>query len=359
MEKGQLKKKKVYSLQKTSGFQKNKSNFMSQRYLTFDILRGVSAILIILYHYTVRYNEKPFTVDYQTDWNFHCHFGFAAVTTFFIMSGFFSGKIITKQSNPIKVLSKRLNRLLPTFWASATISAIVLYFFWKEASVNLIGYVGNLTMIPGLLRVKAIDGAYWTMQLELFWAIWLSALLLIKRIRWRKLIIMIWISMSICLSFFDEISHPLLSIIRIILMTSFSSAFIAGASLWIILNEKSEKMAWILLCLCLANQLAQHQTIYHDIFFVVTVCLILMHRKIDTYLRETSVWVKFITWIASISYPLYLLHQMIGFAIILNLRKLGLDSELIILIPIAVNIVIASMVHRYVEINKKLNPIRI
>ena len=170
---------------------------------------------------------------------------------------------------------------------------------------------------------------------------------------------MIWISMSICLSFFDEISHPLLSITRIILMTSFSSAFIAGASLWIILNEKSEKMTWILLCLCLANQLAQHQTIYHDIFFVVTVCLILMHKKIDNYLRETSVWVKFITWIASISYPLYLLHQMIGFAIILNLRKFGLDNELIILIPITFNIVIASMVHRYVEINNKLNPIRI
>lgn len=332
---------------------------MNQRYLTFDVLRGVSAILIVLYHYTVRYNENSLTIGYQTDWNFHCHFGFAAVTTFFIMSGFFSGKIITKQSSPIKILFKRLNRLLPTFWASATISAILLCLFWEEASVSFIDYVGNLTMIPGLLRVKAIDGAYWTMQLELFWAIWLSVLLFIKRIKWRELVILIWISISICLSFFNEIHHPMLSIIRIVLMTSFSSDFVAGACLWIILNEKSGKMTWSLLCLCFANQLAQHQTIYHDIFFVVTVCLILVYRKIDVYLKETNVLVKFITWIASISYPLYLLHQMIGFVIILNLKKLGLDSELIILIPIAVNIVIASMVHQYVEINKKLNPIRI
>lgn len=144
---------------------------MKQRFLSLDIVRGLSAILIVLYHYTIRYNENPLTEGYHMNWSFHCSFGFAAVTTFFVMSGFFSGKILMGQLKSTKAFLKRLNRLLPTSWTCATVSAVLLFFVWKEASVSFVDYLGNLTMLPGLLRVKAIDGAYWTLQLELFWAL--------------------------------------------------------------------------------------------------------------------------------------------------------------------------------------------
>lgn len=333
---------------------------MKQRFLTLDILRGVSAILIVLYHYTVRYNENPLTEGYHTNWDFHCPFGFAAVTTFFVMSGFFSGKILVGQLKPARTFLRRLNRLLPTFWVCATISAVLLYCIWKEASVSFVDYLGNLTMLPGLLRVRAIDGAYWTMQLELFWALWVSFLLLFKKTSQRLYCLLAWICFSIVMSFFNEIQHPVLSAFRVVFMTSFSSSFIAGVCLWIIQNDRLDmKLMYIILCLCMVNQIVQRQTIYHDIFFVVSVLVILIHKRLDVCISTKNILLKFLIWIASFSYPLYLLHQMIGFAIIWHLRKLGIEGEWMILVPIGFNVMLAILIHNHIEKNKSLNVVKI
>lgn len=333
---------------------------MKQRFLSLDIMRGLSAILIVLYHYTIRYNENPLTEGYHTNWSFHCSFGFAAVTTFFVMSGFFSGKILIGQLKSAKAFLKRLNRLLPTFWTCATISAVLLFCIWKEASVSLVDYLGNLTMLPGLLRVKAIDGAYWTLQLELFWALWVSFLLKFKNISHRLYGLLVLICFSIVLSFFNDIQHPVFSAFRVVFMTSFSSSFIAGTCLWIIQNNKlNKKLMCTVFCFCVVNQILQQQTIYHDMFFFASVFVIFIHKKLDVYLSTKNIILKFLVWIASFSYPLYLLHQMIGFAIIWHLRKLGIEGEWMILVPIGFNVVLAFLIHNYIEKNKSLNVIKI
>ena len=325
-----------------------------------DIVRGLSAILIVLYHYTIRYNENPLTEGYHMNWSFHCSFGFAAVTTFFVMSGFFSGKILMGQLKSTKAFLKRLNRLLPTFWTCATVSAVLLFFVWKEASVSFVDYLGNLTMLPGLLRVKAIDGAYWTLQLELFWALWVSFLLMFKNINQRLYGLLVLICFSMVLSFFNDIQHPVLSAFRVVFMTSFSSSFIAGACLWIIQNNKLNiKLMYTIFCFCVVNQVLQQQTIYHDIFFFASVFVIFIHKKLDVNISTKNIILKFLVGIASFSYPLYLLHQMIGFAIIWHFRKMGITGEWIIFVPIGFNIVLAILIHNFIEKNKRLNIVKV
>lgn len=65
---------------------------MEKRIISFDIIRGLAAISIMLYHYTCRYNEIYVLKEAPTDFGFTISWGFAAVSIFFILSGYFSGR---------------------------------------------------------------------------------------------------------------------------------------------------------------------------------------------------------------------------------------------------------------------------
>lgn len=56
-----------------------------------------------------------------------------------------------------------------------------------------------------------------------------------------------------------------------------------------------------------------------------------------------------LSFVTGISFPLYLLHQNIGMAILSHLRPAGLTSEWWILVPITVSILLAWAVSRFVE----------
>lgn len=56
-----------------------------------------------------------------------------------------------------------------------------------------------------------------------------------------------------------------------------------------------------------------------------------------------------ITWVASISYPLYLLHQNIGYIIIQKMEAIGLINEVFLIIPIIIIMFFAWLVHHFVE----------
>ena len=59
---------------------------------------------------------------------------------------------------------------------------------------------------------------------------------------------------------------------------------------------------------------------------------------------------KGLLYIAAVSYPLYLLHQFIGFAIIRKMELAGLTAQGWIVIPVAISLVLAAMVHYWVEL---------
>lgn len=77
----------------------------NKRIYGLDIIRGISAILIILYHYTTRYNESIYTAkEYIHRWPIKVFWGSLAVCTFFLLSGYLSG--IYKEGNALEYLKK-------------------------------------------------------------------------------------------------------------------------------------------------------------------------------------------------------------------------------------------------------------
>jgi len=57
-----------------------------------------------------------------------------------------------------------------------------------------------------------------------------------------------------------------------------------------------------------------------------------------------------LVFIGTISYSLYLIHQNIGYIVIRGLEKFGLATSIsTILIPLTVSVIIAGLLHKYIE----------
>ena len=330
----------------------NISRNISNHFKAIDIIRAISAILIVLYHYTYRYNENIYIIktNSQLYWPVEVSWGWGAIFTFFILSGFLLAKYILQPKVEIrKFLTKRLLRLYPTYWVCMTITTLVLMFLFPEAKVTFKEYVINLTMLASNFNMRLVDGAYWTMAYEIKFTVILSLIFVITQLNWRKLIITVLLLLSIFEALLAGSDNIIFKVLRVVLMIDWVPVFIAGMCIYCIQKQKNNKEWWCLLCLCIFAQLIRFSSIVANAFFIISLMLMYFLPILNSWSIPNKVY-KFFEFIALLSYPLYLLHQMIGFTIIKSLKNIGLTGEMWIVIPIAISILMAYLIHRYIEI---------
>ena len=137
----------------------------TNRYKELDALRGIAAMMVVCFHYTLSSNQ------------FFFYAGTTGVDLFFMISGFVIFMSLNKINSSVEFVINRFCRLYPTYWASVTFTfllAIVYAAFNKNASyipIKLSDYIGNMTMFQFYLRIPDIDGPYWTMIIEMLFYI--------------------------------------------------------------------------------------------------------------------------------------------------------------------------------------------
>lgn len=328
-----------------------------RRYISLDILRGLSCLLIILYHWTYRFNEnclnisgdKIYTVDYPLQFPWGC----AAVVTFFMLSGFLVGRMMeTSDCNKSKgYFVGRLIRLYPTFWTGVCLTTVIMLVSWPAASVSLTDFLLNLTMIPNILHVQSVDGAYWTMQIEIIFSCCFGMILLLRKEKIKWIALIIWC--LLCLLYealpYWGVNAP--SQLSVIIMPKFSYMFIGGISIYNIILRRKLTYPLVILFLCVIDSVMFGETYAHKLFFILTCILLFFTLRLDNCIVSSSnLFIKSIRWLASISYPLYLIHQMIGFAFIRQFHDCGITSEWILIVPFIFCSFTAWLIHKYVEV---------
>lgn len=201
-----------------------------KKLVTIDILRSFAAISILLFHYTYRFQEL--TESSNLSWPVEVNFGYGAISTFFILSGFLTSYyFFSSNGDPKKYIINRFFRLYPTFWLCLIISCIVLYgTYYVILSSKTILF--NFTMVPGLFHVPFIDGAYWTMQYEFIFTIIVTLALCLKFAKSRILILCIWTSVITVLNIFNiQNSALLFKFFAIITMPKYAPFFLSGIAI--------------------------------------------------------------------------------------------------------------------------------
>ncbi|MCD6064168.1 MAG: hypothetical protein K0R82_2079, partial [Flavipsychrobacter sp.] len=140
-----------------------------------DALRGIAAIFVVLFHFTLHRPEAPSGFS----------LGVTGVDLFFIISGFVILMTLEKTGHWKDFVVSRFSRLYPGYWTCVTITAIAIaaHSIYHNKDLGNFGvlYLGNMTMLQKYLRIADMDGPYWTMIVEmLFYMLMLSIFLLRK-----------------------------------------------------------------------------------------------------------------------------------------------------------------------------------
>ena len=197
-----------------------------------DLLRFIAALAVVFFHYTFRgYAADSMSVIPFPLLAPYSKYGYLGVELFFMISGFVI--LMTASGGSMRgFIVSRFVRLYPAFWASCTITFIVILLFGEPRYTATISqYLINMTMMSGFLRVPSIDGVYWTLFIEIQFYFFITILLYMKKISHIQSFLTLWSFLSIALAFFP------VKILNFLFITEYAAYFIAGSTFYLIWLE--------------------------------------------------------------------------------------------------------------------------
>ncbi|ASG74937.1 acyltransferase [Salmonella enterica] len=328
-----------------------------------DLLRFVAAMAVVFFHYAFRgYAADGMSIMPYPSLAPVSKYGFLGVQLFFMISGFVI--LMSASHGSIQNFTiSRMVRLYPAFWACCTITFIVTVAIGApKYSVSFNQYITNMTMLNGFIGTPSVDGAYWSLFIEIRFYALIAVILAIGKIHRAQELILSWLIISIVLEI-----YPIWKL-RAIFITDYSTYFIAGATCYLIYSKGLSALKSAILGTSLA--LAIYQSTNQIIFFenhyntfiskYITATIITSFYIVMTLISlNLTGFMGRKKWllIGSLTYPLYLIHQNIGY-MIFNIAYPSINPHIIFWCTIFLVIIVAYCVHRFVE-RKLSKPMRV
>jgi peptidoglycan/LPS O-acetylase OafA/YrhL len=327
------------------------------RYGEIDFLRGFACAAVVAFHYLSRGPAAGWMIDvnYPLMDAFTCY-GYLGVHLFFIISGFLI-LLSAQDVTPRSFLASRAARLLPGFWFGSTLTAVTVW--WAEDQrfmVSLPHFFINLTMVPHWFGVPYIDGAYWSLGYELHFYIYVWLVLrfrLLHRIDW---LLSAWLAVSII-----NAVRPIWPL-EFGLSAKWAPFFVAGGVFYLIktrgftvLRSTMLGVAYVLaLVYTLRNaptdlglgtatnmQLVVVAGIV-TLFFCIFGSIALGKWKFEAP--------RIVNLLGTLSYPVYVIHQVFGYVLYEKLRVLSGNPFLSLALTLLIVLGIAWAMHHLIEI---------
>lgn len=327
-----------------------------ERYHEIDLLRFLAALSVVFYHYTFR----GFSADSMSPLAFPelgavFRYGYLGVNLFFIISGFVI--LLTAMNRDAGgFVESRAVRLFPAYWVCVTLTFVVtLAFGAPRFSATLPQYLANLTMVHEVFGVTSVDGVYWSLLIELkfYFLVWI--LVLLRQIPRVYYFLAGWLVLSVALYLLHAPKW-----VSAAFIPGYSYFFIAGACFLLIRLEGPSVGKLALLAasyaLALRHALAESRGIaaYYRAELDPAIVAILVTLFFVIFLliafRKTR-WMNHpgLMTLGVLTYPLYLLHQHIGFIVFNQLD--GVFGKYGLLIVVTGGMLLLSyLVHRHVEV---------
>ena len=269
-----------------------------------------------------------------------------AVSTFFILSGFLTIYNLKLNTKLWEFTKTRMARLYPAYWVCLIITTVIVNLFMERFKVSFFSLLFNVTMLQGFVGIQNVDGAYWTITYEILFYMAIGFTLFIKKLIKLKNIYekmsFVWIVFVVA---YRVILLPLgINSHMITILTNHTHLFIIGVSLFYINSNKRNYLSYINLALSIFVHL--HKTnLEYTIFVVLIIVLIVLFIRTEWKLKYDRV----LNWLTEISFPLYLIHQFMGYTIIYYFDILFEMRVLGIVVAFAASLLVADLVHRFVE----------
>ncbi|MCH5166336.1 MAG: acyltransferase [Erysipelotrichales bacterium] len=307
-----------------------------------QFLRGVLILIIMFFHYIYRFGEiySIKTINFPTlsTW------GRIGVGAFFIISGFL---MVPQKKNQnfsiLKYILKKVLRFLPSYILAITIIYIAVSIFTLPGrEVTFFDYLLNIPLINGFIGVEYVDGAHWYLTyLVLFYLI---VGIYIKFFYNKKLYFVILIIVKDLFYIFSY-KYAFFSIFYNFLGQNYLELIFLGILLKDLLNSKmSLRFDFFCLIFCFLHYFyfsGKTCALSYLLFFVLFMFLFINKKEM-----KSNIFCRF----GDISFILYLIHQNLGYIIILKLCSIyGSYSLWYVLIAFIIIICITIFIYEIFE----------
>jgi peptidoglycan/LPS O-acetylase OafA/YrhL len=316
------------------------------RLLVLDGLRLVAAMMVVAFHWL-----GPGVTHAFAAW------GWMGVELFFLISGFVICMSAWGRSLGQFGLS-RVARLFPAYWFGVLVSAAVLFFLPSLGAKPQSGFTSdlmtNLTMTQNALGVVDMDGVYWTLWQEVLFYL-LFSIVVAMGLTYRRVVMFCcaWTVASLITVASGD------SLLNTVIQPHYSPFFISGVAFFLMYRFGPTMLLWGLVVFSFllgqhglradwvndATALHWHDPMWHGTAILITFYVIM--SLVATHKLDWIRW-RFLITAGALTYPLYLLHQDIGFTAIKYLHT-KISPWPLVLGLYAAMLVFSWLVHRLIE----------
>lgn len=313
-----------------------------------DYARLAAALAVVAYHYLfsgMHGGKIPLALTSTADF---AKYGYLGVNLFFMISGYVIFYTAVGKSAG-QFVTSRVVRLYPAFWAAVIFTACFTLFLGDAKSVTLARMLANFTMAPAWLGYKPMDGAYWTLLLELqFYGLVLLLLVLglQRHLRWAFLL---WPVLMLAAVYTGH--H------RIVYLGGYFSYFAAGA-LFAVMRERITPAPLVSLGISLylgvsfaCNHAMKMQTKGIDVSPVVVGAIIVAFFAFFFVMntrRALALQLPGSRLAGGLTYPVYLVHAYAGYML---LEKFATEANRVLALSLVTGFMVlaAWALHHFVE----------
>ncbi|AWN36137.1 acyltransferase family protein [Methylobacterium radiodurans] len=309
-----------------------------------DALRGLAALAVVLHHYGFGYADRVAPHNAAVPLFSAGHFG---VELFFILSGFVITDTLERAASLRQFAVYRVARLYPAFLVCSGLTLAVLALGGPNPlAVSPLTALAGLTMLAPLAQIPPIDPSHWTLSFEVAFyalaglclrrdletgcAVWLAAALLatafLPAAVWQVLVLL-------------YLPLALLFVIGALL-----SRLVAGR-----LSVLGRGTLLAALGLTSVGPFADHGNLgtpaYVALIAAFTAAVWAAATGRLAWLGRTP-----LVFLGAVSYPLYLVHQILGYAIIRDLEAHGWSAAVAIPAALLAAAALAALIRVGVEV---------
>ncbi|MBX6316155.1 MAG: acyltransferase [Isosphaeraceae bacterium] len=300
----------------------------SERVEAIDVLRGVAALAVVLYHYVgfIPFRGIPVgpigsVVVTVT------RYGHLGVPIFFVLSGYVIAMTASRYtftpSAGARFVLRRLVRLAPPYWVvvgliTAAVMAGQAAGYFKHSTVTFGQVAAHLVYAQNLLGLSPLDVAYWTLCLEIqFYLVFAASAVAVHRC-----------SPGLRSGWFATLTvgSVLIDILDVVPKVWFPRLwyqFGVGILAYDAGRERPARLALRLLLPLLVG-LGVYGSRAADLTVALVVGFLLSHSRPS---RRSIAYPGILLGLGRISYSLYLVHGFVGIGLSVGFRSSAIQSE--------------------------------
>ncbi|MGW6415085.1 acyltransferase family protein [Streptomyces sp. NPDC055055] len=320
-----------------------------------DGLRLGAALMVVIYHFTARGGgwTTPVKEIFPDTFRVSQYF-YLGVELFFIISGFVV--CMSAWDRPVKAFFvSRVIRLYPAYWFGIIATSVTVavipggreHLPWNDI-------LTNLTMLQQPLKVPSVDTVYWTLFTELRFYL-LFALVAWFGLTYKRVLLFCCVWGAATILVYRTEPGPL----RMLLIPEYSWFFIAGMAFYLMYRFRPNAMLFGVVGFSFCASLAHTIDEWKSLTWLgpgpawPVIAMIASFFGVMTLIatgKLSGIQWKWLPVAGSLTYPLYLLHQYIGWEIFTYLAPREVMSPWALLgLVVGAMLVLSYLVNKLVE----------